>query len=65
MTLLRASKWEFETSNGGSANAGIFGVEGGSVTLVEPGTKRKVKFAYAAMGAGIAIYIGYLRATRS
>ena len=48
----RKSKWEFITSNGGALSLGIAGAEGGSVTLEEPQTKRRVTFYYGALGVG-------------
>lgn len=50
--MSRASKWEFFTSNGGNLSAGIICAEGGSITLLEPNTKKKVVFYYGALGAG-------------
>ena len=55
MPFLRDSKWIFDTSNGGGASSGILGVEGGTITLLEPVTKGKVRFAYGALGAGFTV----------
>jgi hypothetical protein len=49
----RPSGWTFKTSNGGGLSAGLFGGEGGSVTLLEPKTGRPVVFYYAALGFGL------------
>jgi hypothetical protein len=48
----RPSDWTFETSNGGGLSLGLFGGEGGSITLAEPKTKRPVVFYYGALGVG-------------
>ncbi|MEY4579486.1 MAG: hypothetical protein RL701_4189 [Pseudomonadota bacterium] len=53
MKQLRASKWEFVTSNGGGISIGMGAGEGGSITLKEPQARKDVKFYYGALGAGL------------
>lgn len=49
----RPSDWIFKTSNGGGLSVGLFGGEGGTITLGEPKTGRLVVFRYAAVGVGL------------